>query len=131
MGTFLMLDTPSSKPMFPFHPLEGVKKVNPHVRPKEHTTVQLVLDGQQRITSLFYAIYQPPDTALKGAKNPYRFYLNLEKALSGELDESVVGISIKDTKGVAKFDQLCQNHQAVPFSLLRDSSSFYEWLYTK
>jgi hypothetical protein len=130
MGTFLMLDTPSNKPMFHFNPLEGVKKVNPNVRPKEHTTVQLVLDGQQRITSLFYAVYEP-DVPLKGAKYPYRFYLNLDKALSGELDDSVVGISIKDNQGIAKFEQLCLNYHAVPFSLLRDSSRFYEWLYRK
>ncbi|BAZ19898.1 hypothetical protein NIES4073_07710 [Kalymmatonema gypsitolerans NIES-4073] len=130
VGTFLMLDTPTNKPMFPFHLLEGVKDVNSQVRAKDHATVQMVLDGQQRITSLFYAFYEP-NISLKGVKNPYRFYLNLDKALNENLDEAVVGVSKQDNKGLANFEKLCQAHKAVPFSLLRETSSFNKWLYTQ
>lgn len=128
IGTFLMLDTPTKTSMFPFRTVEGVDKANPHVRSKDHTTVQLVLDGQQRITSLFYAFYEP-DIPLKNVKNPYRFYIDLNRALQGNLDEAVVGVSKKDNKRTAHFEQLCEEHIAIPFSLLRDSTRFYEWLY--
>ncbi|MEP0856312.1 DUF262 domain-containing protein [Trichocoleus sp. DQ-U1] len=127
MGTFLMLDTPTKTPMFPFRPVEGVEKVNPQVRPKAHGTVQLVLDGQQRITSLFYAFYEP-DICLKGVKNPYRFYLNLDEALNGDIDEAVIGVSKGDTRRITNFEKLCNEYKAVRFSLLRDYSNFDDWL---
>jgi hypothetical protein len=43
----------------------------------------LVLDGQQRLTSLHYAFKAPP-IPLKWTKYPYRFFLNLEKLLDME-----------------------------------------------
>ncbi|MFB8798336.1 MAG: DUF262 domain-containing protein [Microcoleus sp.] len=128
IGTFLMLDTPTKTPMFPFRNVEGVEKVNSNVRSKDHTTVQLVLDGQQRITSLFYAFYEP-NIPLKKVKNPYRFYLDLDRALSGNIDEAVVGISMQDGKRKMYFEELCGEHKAIGFSLLRDASRFYQWLY--
>lgn len=73
VGTFLMLDTASSRPMFSFNPVEGVKSVNPNIRPKEQGTVHLVLDGQQRLTSLFYALYEP-NIHLRNVKNPQSFF---------------------------------------------------------
>ena len=45
VGSFLMLDTPSSKPMFPFRTIEGLERVNSNVRPDQHNMVRLVLDG--------------------------------------------------------------------------------------
>ncbi len=129
-GTFLMLETSANEPMFPFRSVEGVEKVNPEVRSKGHGTVQLVLDGQQRITSLFYALYEP-DISLNKGKKPYRFYLNFEEALRGNLDEAVVGISSRDGKRSEEYEQLCEERIAMRFSLLHNSSNFYEWLYVK
>lgn len=130
IGTFLMLDTSSKKAMFPFRSVEGVKNINTQVRPKDQGMVQLVLDGQQRITSLFYAFYEP-DIPLKGVKNAYRFYLNLDEALHGDLDEAVTGISKKDRRQILEFDKLCEQSKAIPFSMLGNSRTFYEWLYQK
>lgn len=129
-GTFLMLETSTTEPMFPFRCVEGVEKVNPQASWKEYATVQLVLDGQQRITSLFYAFYEPDITLSKG-KKPYRFYLNFEEALKGNLEEAVVGISGKDSsKRSQEYKKLCKECKAVRFSLLRDSHEFHEWLYS-
>lgn len=90
--------------------------------------MRLVLDGQQRITSLFYALYEP-DIPLRGARYPYKFYLRWDFALNGDIDEAVVGISMRDRRRMAEIQNLIKQHQALPFSLLRDSSAFYKWLY--
>ena len=123
MGMFLMLDTPSENAMFPFRPVEGVK-----IQSHRQATVRLVLDGQQRITSLFYALYEP-DIPLQRAKYPHRFYLRLESILENDLESAVVGVSERDTTHKAELDQLVDTHKALPFSRLRDSSSFNKWLY--
>lgn len=130
IGTFLMLDTPADQPMFPFRVVEGLDKVNPAGSPHQHATVRLVLDGQQRITSLFYVLYEP-DIPLRWTMYPYRFFLRLDLALQGDVDEAVVGISIKDRRRMSEMQRLVQAHQAVPFSLLRDSGRFYKWLYNE
>ncbi|WP_448376857.1 DUF262 domain-containing protein [Fervidobacterium sp.] len=56
IGTFLILDT--SPNVIPFEPvfITGVKEVNPEVKANPH---KLILDGQQRLTAMFYAIYCP------------------------------------------------------------------------
>jgi len=130
VGSFLMLDTPSSKPMFPFRTIEGLERVNSNVRPDQHNMVRLVLDGQQRITSIFYALYSP-DIPLRWTKYPYKFYLLLEAALNGNLEEAVVGISVQDRRRMSEVQQLVKNHRALPFTIFRESSTFYRWLYSE
>jgi hypothetical protein len=45
------------------------------------------------------------------------------------LESAVVGVSERDTTHKAELDQLVDTHKALPFSRLRDSSSFNKWLY--
>ena len=47
-----------------------------------------VLDGQQRLSSLYYAIYNP-EKKFPSRKSYYVFYLDLIEALDGEYDEAV------------------------------------------
>jgi hypothetical protein len=49
---------------------------------------QAVLDGQQRLSSLYYAIYNP-EKKFPSRKSYYVFYLDLVKALNEEYDEAV------------------------------------------
>ncbi len=130
IGTFLMLDTPSDKPMFPFRTVEGLDKINPGATPRNYPTLRLALDGQQRITSLFYVLYEPP-IHLKNTKNPYRFFFRLDRALDAEPEDAVYGISQVDRRRMAEMEQLVQAHRAIPFSLLRDASQFYRWFYNE
>ena len=130
VGTFLMLDTPTNAPMFPFRIIEGLETVGPDARPNNHTTVRLILDGQQRITSVFYALYEP-DIPLKWAQYPHRFYLRLEDALAGDLEEAVVGVSARDRSRMAEIQRLVGADRALPLSALRDPNAFLEWLYDK
>ncbi|MCS7049152.1 MAG: DUF262 domain-containing protein [Verrucomicrobiae bacterium] len=128
IGTFLMLDTPVEKPMFPFRSVEGLEKINPAATSMRHATVRLALDGQQRITSLFYALFEP-DLPLRNTKNPYRFYFRIDLALENEPGDAVTGISLADRSRMAEIQKLVKEHKAIPFSLLRDSSQFYKWFY--
>jgi hypothetical protein len=144
IGTFLMLTVrpdPNFSPIrvndrlifrtidgTPFHLVEGLERINPSVDPRRHDDVRLVLDGQQRITSLFYAFYEPP-IPLWNTRHPYRFYLRLEPALEGKFEDAVVGVSTADKKRMTKEEELVQNGQAIPFSWMRDPNRFYPWLY--
>ena len=128
IGTFLMLDVPPKESPFPFRTVEGLSEVNHHADPYQHPMVRLVLDGQQRITSLFYVLYEPR-IPLKRARHPYRFYFHLEQALKGEIEDAVVGVSLADRRQIEEMEKLVRNHRAIPFSLMKESSQFYSWLY--
>jgi hypothetical protein len=129
IGTFLMLDTPAKKPMFPYTTVEGVKQIEGTTRPSHNATVRLVLDGQQRITSLFYALYGP-DIPLKGSKYPHKFFLRLDYALAGDLDEAVAGVSTQNRRSMSEMRCLVKADQAIPFTELLNSGYFYQWLYS-
>ncbi|MBI4445995.1 MAG: DUF262 domain-containing protein [Acidobacteria bacterium] len=128
VGTLLLLDTPVRQPMFPFRKVEGLEKVNPGADPNRHGTVRLVLDGQQRVSSLFYALHEP-DIPLKFSTYPHKFYLRLDLALKGDIDDAVTGISTRDRRRFAEIQALVQAQQALPISLLRETARFYKWLY--
>lgn len=130
VGTFLLLDTPADNPMFPYRPVEGLELVDPGVSSRTHATVRLVLDGQQRITSLFYALHEP-DISLRWAQYPHKFFLDLDLALSGDIDEAVVGVSTRDNRRMAIMRERQRADRALSFALLRDSSAFHRWLYSE
>jgi uncharacterized protein with ParB-like and HNH nuclease domain len=119
-----MLETFPKESLFPFRTVEGLSEVNPNAKPYDHSIVQLVLDGQQRITSLFYALYEPP-IPLRNARHPYRFYFLLEPALKGNVEDSVIGVSDADEKRKKEISELVQNDRAIPFSLMKESGQFY------
>jgi len=61
-------------------PIWGAKRsVNPS---------KAVLDGQQRLASLYYAIYNPKKR-FPNRKTYYRWFLDLDKCLNGEYEEAV------------------------------------------
>ena len=49
----------------------------------------MILDGQQRITSLFYVFVAPMDINLKNTDHSYKFYLDLNKLSNDEFDDAV------------------------------------------
>jgi len=128
IGTFLILDTPPNHAMFPFRTVEGLEKVNPNGTAYSHPTVRLVLDGQQRLTSLFYVLHEPA-IPLRDSQNPYQFFLRLDLLLDGNPDDAVYGISLADRRRLSEMQRMLDNGTAIRFSLFRDSSQFYHWLY--
>lgn len=125
VGTFLMLHTPSHDPLFPCRLLEGVKEAG-GATDLTGPTLQLVLDGQQRLTSLAYARYEPP-IPIKGASHPYRFFIDLERVLAGEFEDAVAGVS-RNWSGIRRYEERVTAHRALPFSRLA-GPDFLKWLY--
>ena len=50
----------------------------------------IILDGQQRITSLYYAIRSPSDVELEGSKKPVYFYFDFLNYFKDQGDERVI-----------------------------------------
>jgi hypothetical protein len=71
IGTLLLLESPTSNLRFAPRLILGVE-----ADPKTHPTISYVLDGQQRLTSLFYAFLEP-SVSLQDEILPTRFFLNL------------------------------------------------------
>jgi len=114
IGSILVLNQLSEHAPFALRLIEGVEKVNENA--KIQPVVKIVLDGQQRITALYYAICQPPIN-LKNRKAVYRFYLDVEKVLQNELYEGVFAVSSKDRKAIS---DIKNNPNVISFSLLLD-----------
>ncbi|MGB4705291.1 MAG: DUF262 domain-containing protein [Candidatus Saccharicenans sp.] len=128
IGTFLILDSPPEQAIFPFRVVEGLD--HGETNPKTHSTIRLVLDGQQRITSLFYVLYEP-DIPLSNSRHPYHFFLKLEALMDGNPDDAVTGISVNDRRRMGEMKVMIEEEKAIKFSLFRDSGNFYDWLYNK
>ena len=76
---FWEIDSETEK-MLSFYPVPGVEKAD-HVN-------FAILDGQQRLFSLHYAIYNPNITFPNRASY-YLFYLDIDKCFNGDTDSSV------------------------------------------
>ena len=130
VGTLLLSDTSTSDPLFPYRKIEGLEKVNPAAHPENHQTIRLLLDGQQRVTSLFYVLYEP-EMPLRNTSHAHRFFFKIDQALDGNPDDAVVGLPVSSKRRMAEMQQLLAEHRAIPFSMLRDESRLYRWLYTE
>ncbi len=130
IGTFLILDTPPEQAIFPLRKVEGLEKVNREGSAGKHATIRLVLDGQQRITSLFYVLYEP-EIPLHNSRNPYRFYLRLDALMDGNPDDAVYGVSLADRRRQSEMQAMMEAGNALRFSQFRDSGKFYHWLYNE
>lgn len=81
IGSFLLLATESDNLPFAVRPLEGVSLNG--VKPD-----RMILDGQQRLTSLHY-VFAAPDIPLRWTKYPYRFFLDLRKVTQGDWENAI------------------------------------------
>jgi len=83
VGSFLMWDTTGKTPELGIQPIKGIDDVQ-DMRPDT-----IILDGQQRITSLYYAI-KSPNFRLKGGNKPLFFYLNFSSYLSQDGSDMMI-----------------------------------------
>jgi len=83
IGNFLLLRVDKDNIPFAMRPIAGIDLRNEELNPD-----WMILDGQQRLTSLHY-VFAAPDINLKGTKYPYRFYLDLTKLEENKIDEAV------------------------------------------
>ena len=97
VGAAMFLEYGNESIHFKHKPIEG-SGANPATEPDE-----LILDGQQRLTSLYNALYSknPVHTKTdKGKEIDRYYYLNIEKAIDPNVDDEDVVISIPATKQV-------------------------------
>ena len=97
VGAAMFLEYGNESIHFKHKPIEG-SEANPATEPDE-----LILDGQQRLTSLYNALYSknPVHTKTDKGKEIDRFYyLDIEKAVDPSADDENVVISIPATKQV-------------------------------
>jgi hypothetical protein len=80
------------------------------------------LDGQQRSSSIFYALYEP-DIPLSGKKTPFKFYLNLERASSGDWENAIAFAS--SSKIIKEFNS---SDKYIRISALREVGSLFQSL---
>ncbi|MBO8161888.1 MAG: DUF4268 domain-containing protein [Thermosipho sp. (in: Bacteria)] len=133
IGTFLILYThPSSVPFKPIF-VQGAKGVNPNI--KANPTV-LILDGQQRLTAMFYAVYSPK-IPLRYTETPYEFFINLDKLVEDDIENSVFSWSVKWREYVSYINddgnldyQKLLNDKILPVSIFKNKEKYYELKYT-
>lgn len=73
IGSFLMLDVDKDNVPFAMRPIEGV-----NIRESQLQPEWMILDGQQRLTSLHY-VFTAPDIKMRWTKYPYRFFSRSEQ----------------------------------------------------
>src|ERR1019366_9554154 len=84
IGSLLLLRCDADNPPFPPIFLRGSKPLHTEARPE-----LLVLDGQQRLSSLIYAL-TAPDLSLKDSAQRRWFFLNLDLLLAEPDSDDIV-----------------------------------------
>lgn len=135
VGAAMFLEYGNESIRFKHKPIEG-SSADPNTKPDE-----LILDGQQRLTSLYNALYSrnPVRTKTDKGKEIERFYyLDIEKALDPDADDEEIVISIPATKQVTsdfgrKIEKDLSTRQdefklkMFPLNIILDSSEEQGW----
>jgi hypothetical protein len=85
VGSFLLWDT-DRKPELGVQPILGIDKNDEELKPDS-----IILDGQQRITSLYYAI-KAPGFPLRGSRIPLYLYVNFYHYFSENFKGDIIEI---------------------------------------
>lgn len=111
---------------FPARKIEGVPN-----RKEPDVQMEMVLDGQQRVTSIYYALTAPDNVSLSNTKYPQLYYLDFEKALRGQFDEDSVGWRRRDwstSQSLIENDSQMQvEKEIIPFTVFQSKQSFRDW----
>jgi hypothetical protein len=114
IGSILLLQQFKDDSPFALRLVQGIDVLNPSTQIQ--TSVKILLDGQQRVTALCYALNEP-NIPLKNRSSSYRFYLDLDQALKREWDDAVKAVSLKDKK---QLSEISRNPRAIPFKTIRN-----------
>lgn len=121
VGSLLLLRCDPNKPPFAPAFLRGARPLYSKAQPE-----LLVLDGQQRLTSLLYAL-TAPDLNLKDSSQRRWFFVNLDLLLSDPDDDEVVfDRSKKELDGLDESGVQYQR-RVLPCEKLLRSKDFLEW----
>lgn len=136
MGAIMRLQYGNPEIKFKYRTITGVKEQN--VEPE-----YLILDGQQRLTSIFQAMYSTEPVKTKTDKNKEiqrYYYFSMEGCLNEEIDRFDAVISVpKDRKIKENFDRdvkldlstrdLEYQHKMFPVNIIFDSSRWMDWIF--
>lgn len=125
IGTFLLLRTDSDSLPFAVRPIEGVLRTPDQLRPE-----WMLLDGQQRLTSLHY-VFEAPPIPLRWTKYPYRFFLDLRKVTQEDYESAIDSLRADQADSrlsrQAQFESL-----VVPFTEIEEwdnwLNAYEQWL---
>ena len=99
IGSFLLLNADSENVPFAVRPLQGVNLPIESLHPEA-----MILDGQQRMTSLHY-VFAAPNIPLRWTKYPYRFFIDLKKVTEGNLENTIRSERWIDCNGILERPQ--------------------------
>ena len=90
----------------------------------------LILDGQQRITAIYYAV-KAPNISLPNTDNPYEFFLNINALLDHERDSSEIINSESRAKAEHKklHDRRVQYEKKIFPLTLFNKDDYSEWVF--
>jgi len=132
VGTFLIQRVNPTDIPFKVIPIEGANKINGNFNPQPEI---IVLDGQQRLTSLFYALYSP-NIPLKNTTNPYSFFIDLEELSVDNIEDAVFSWSKQWREFKALLDgsekynlSELKNEKILPLTFLVNESDFWKLWY--
>ena len=94
IGATMFLEYGNENIRFKYRVIEGVSAQNT-------TPTKLILDGQQRLTSIYSALFSPNPVHTKTDKGKdiqRYYYIDIEKALNPEVDRIDAIVSIPETK---------------------------------
>jgi hypothetical protein len=97
----LYMDEVRTDSPFALRLVEGVEVVNPSA--SVQSIIKILLDGQQRTSSVFYSLYAPA-LALLGRKNPFAFFLSIDRLLAKDWENAVISVNRGQKKTLALYD---------------------------
>jgi hypothetical protein len=121
IGSLLLLSTDKDNIPFAFRAIQGVD-----IKPEQCRPDAMILDGQQRLTSLHYAFSAPDDPYLRGTKQPYRFFLDLNQ-ISTSVENWDMAIINKPASECVEY--MSDSHQfetlLIPLTMIE---TWHDWL---
>ena len=123
IGNFLIHIIDPFNPPFKTIPIEGAELLNGSFKAQPNI---LILDGQQRLSSIFYALYSP-DLPLRNASNPYAFFINIRAIIEDDIENSVFSTSkrwryynsLHNEDGVFNIESL-KKEEIIPCTFLKE-----------
>jgi hypothetical protein len=121
IGSLLLLRCDPNNPPFKPQVLRGAKVSSEDARP----TV-LVLDGQQRLTSLLYAL-TAPDLRLRDSKKRRRFFVDLQRLVADPDDDGFVFDLGENELGGLESVKEQYRRRVLPCTVLISNEKYMKW----
>ena len=130
IGAVMMLQAGGETIRFRQRPLEGIPA------PAPHTAERLILDGQQRITSLFQSLHfrEPVRTRDQRGREIKRwYYINMQRAIDPNVDREDAVVSLPADRQIKQLGRVIEDYStsereyeamAFPLSKVFDASDW-------